>query len=343
MVGKQLSDDLTLKYREYINQLRLKDENGTILSLSTNSVNSGSYYDYLKSVIQNSLNNFLSDTTFPYTSTPKDIFDGWGWGYEESDDINTYETVFDYINFLNSNDNWVYYDSSTNTATITDIGSFVKKCKNPTRDVGAFDDFNKNQNENQLFGVSSQTSAHFDNYILNILNEKYYTYYNYDQYISSVINNYNEDIYYLSDSLGHSISHRFNMYNPMYYICDYYSGYKTSQVASYFRINTGINQGETSNCVEMNLALALKNYGKNVNVEFTTVWDQGYTSAERIGSKNGTSNFISRVNKCMSNINSQNSNMEHSYNDNGDTISNNYYFNSKINKKYFMFFLFLLF
>ena len=59
-----------------------------------------------------------------------------------------------------------------------------------------------------------------------------------------------------------------------------------SKVTSYFRINTGITQGDTSTCVEMNLALALKNYGKNV--EFTTVWDQGHTTAERKGSSYST-------------------------------------------------------
>jgi len=59
------------------------------------------------------------------------------------------------------------------------------------------------------------------------------------------------------------------MYNPLYYLLSSYDGYKSTNVASYFRINTGITQGDTSNCVEMNLALALKNYG--TNVEFTTV------------------------------------------------------------------------
>ena len=62
------------------------------------------------------------------------------------------------------------------------------------------------------------------------------------------------------------------MYNPLYYLLSSYDGYKSTNVASYFRINTGITQGDTSNCVEMNLVLALKNYG--INVEFTTVWEQ---------------------------------------------------------------------
>ena len=87
------------------------------------------------------------------------------------------------------------------------------------------------------------------------------------------------------------------MYNPLYYLLSSYDGYKSSNVASYFRINTGITQGDTSNCVEMNLALALKNYGKNV--EFTTVWEQGHTTAERGGSSYSTTNFISWVADCM--------------------------------------------
>ena len=87
------------------------------------------------------------------------------------------------------------------------------------------------------------------------------------------------------------------MYNPLYYILKFYDGYNSSNVAPNFRINTGIAQGDTSNCVEMNLALALKNFGKNV--EFTTVWEQGHNTAERGGSSYSTTNFISWVAECM--------------------------------------------
>jgi hypothetical protein len=34
------------------------------------------------------------------------------------------------------------------------------------------------------------------------------------------------------------------MYNPMYYLLDYYEGYPTSTVAPYWRIHTGIEQGD---------------------------------------------------------------------------------------------------
>ena len=63
---KTLSDDLTKKYVDYVNNIQLKDPDRNVLALT--DTNSGKYNNYLKSVIEESLNNFLSDTAFPYTS-----------------------------------------------------------------------------------------------------------------------------------------------------------------------------------------------------------------------------------------------------------------------------------
>ena len=93
------------------------------------------------------------------------------------------------------------------------------------------------------------------------------------------------------DSMNTNMTSRVDIYNPMYYLINYYSGYKSSDVADYFRINTGLFQSDTGNVVEMNLYLALKNYGKNV--EFTTVWEKEHVEAERKG--DSTDNFISWV------------------------------------------------
>lgn len=67
-----LSDDLSKAFAEYINALELKSEDGTVLKLeqSENGIYaSGTYYDYILKEIETSLNNFLEDTTFPYTYT----------------------------------------------------------------------------------------------------------------------------------------------------------------------------------------------------------------------------------------------------------------------------------
>ena len=303
---KQLSDDLSTQYVSYINSIGLKDEDGNTLSLSTTTNNSGTYYDYLKSVIETSLNNFLEDTTFPYTPSSTEQgdggFGGGDGGFGGGDGpkrrlATTYNSIDEYISSLNSDETWITYDSSTNKATISSVGSFVTHCKSPTKDVGAFDSLSKSQAENKLFGISSSYStAHFDSYMSNLLKEKSDTYSSLTNWDSSYPTSYESDIQ-LKDSIGNTIEYRSNMYNPLYYLLKFYGGYNSSNVAPYFRINTGITQGDTSNCVEMNLALALKNFGKNV--EFTTVWEQGHNTAERGGSSYSTTNFISWVAECM--------------------------------------------
>lgn len=72
----ELSDDLAIEFAKFINKLELKDEDGNVLKLEESSdgiYNNGTYYEYIKKEIETSLNNFLSDTTFPYTSTGSKI------------------------------------------------------------------------------------------------------------------------------------------------------------------------------------------------------------------------------------------------------------------------------
>ena len=66
------SDGMALAFADYINGLGLKDENGAALVLAESEEGiwqSGTYYDYVKNVIETSLENFLSDTEFPYTAS----------------------------------------------------------------------------------------------------------------------------------------------------------------------------------------------------------------------------------------------------------------------------------
>ena len=163
---KSLSNDLTQKYVEYVNDIKLKDPKGNELTLT--GTNEGTYYDYLKSIIQGSLNNFLSDTTFPYTPSSNQGGPGGGGNPPSGDPpsggngpstrrLDTYQTASEYISSLNSDSTWVTYDSSTNKATITNVGDFVTNCKSVTKDVGAFDSLSKSQAENKLFGIDSST------------------------------------------------------------------------------------------------------------------------------------------------------------------------------------------
>jgi len=208
----------------------------------------------------------------------------------------TYETVEDYIASLNTEEEWVTYDKATNTAQITSMEAFVKQCKTASKDVGAFDDLNCSQAENMLFGNDEQDAMHFDSVMASLLKdnqEKYAELSNWDaSYAASYSNGLSSE-----DALGNSSSYRQNMYNPMYYLSDYYEGYGTSKPAQNWRIHTGIEQGDTALTVETNLALALEQCQDVKSVEFETVWNQGHTTAERTG--DSTTNFIAWVDECV--------------------------------------------
>ena len=320
-----LSDDLATAYAAYINALGLTDADGNALTLEASEVGiyaAGSYYDYLLGVVEQSLNNFLADTTFPYTPSSGGFGGGMRGGTPPSGEMpagmtpptgdaaataeagsttttsTTYATAQAYIDSLNAAVEWVTYDAASNTATITSLADFVAYgSKTPSKSVGAFDDLNRGQAENNVFGNDASDSLHFDAVLADLLAANQATYATYADWDAGYIDAYATDLQAV-DSLGNSIQTRLNMYNPMYYLLAYYDGYQTSTVAPYWRINTGIEQGDTASTVEMNLALALASYDSVEDVQFTTVWDQGHTMAERTGSS--TDNFIAWVNDILS-------------------------------------------
>lgn len=329
---KAISDGLAKSFAVYINQLGLKSSDGTVLSLTASDqgiYQAGTYYEYIKGVIETSLNHFLSDTTFPYTPTNSGQGGPGGGGGRPSGDVpsgvrpaknmlsleafserraendsasqTTYQTAADYINALNegAGTNFITYDSSTNTATVSSVADFASALKKASKGLGAFDDIDgKGQAENQLFGIGNSSTAHFDPVLAELVKDNV----SFSGYYSS----FTSDLA-LTDALGTDLQTRMNMYNPMYYLEDYYEGYQTSSVAEFWRIRTGITQGDTALNTEVDLALALQNYG-NLSVDFETVWAQGHTEAERSGDY--TTNFISWVKECMGSASSDNGSKE---------------------------------
>ncbi len=339
---QKISDSLAKAFPEYINTAGIKDDKGNVLKLEESSegiYQAGSYYEYMLKVIEGSLNNFLSDTTFPYDASsssgggmaggtppsggmpsedmpsgeapsgekPSDAAENAeqstsatseSQSYEEIDDITrnetssgvslsgTYENTADYVAALNETGEWVTYDSASNTVKITSIKDFVKALKSASKNLGAFDQLDAGQGENTLFGYGDGSGAHFDATLANILTELG----------NSYASNYTADLE-KEDAQGNKVDTRLNMYTPLYYLLETQKGYGTSNVAKYWRIRTGINQGDCALSTEMNLALAAKNYSSDTNVDFETVWGQKHTMAERSG--DSTSNFITWVNECM--------------------------------------------
>ncbi|MEY8699886.1 subtype A tannase [Streptococcus ferus] len=319
--NQKISDALANSYASYINKIGLKDSDGNVLKLKkskTGHYQAGSYYQYIKSTIEDSLNTFLKNTDFPYDASSTSQSGGMPSGgsapsgeapsgtapsgeapsdstaSSSTDNINrtttsssalsltgTYNTVSDYIDALNEKSKWVNYNAKTKKATITSVSAFVKYLKSASKDLAAFDALDKSQGENELFGYGDGNGVHWDSNLGKIVKGTDYE------------ASFKEDLS-KKDSLGKSLTTRINMYTPLYYISDYYKGVNTSKVAEHWRIRTGIFQSDTALSTEVNLTLALKNYGIK-NVDFKTVWGQGHTEAETSGQS--SSNFIKWVNK----------------------------------------------
>jgi hypothetical protein len=211
-------------------------------------------------------------------------------GYYQSGSY--YEYVMGVINDAVTRYN-KYNSASVSTYSTTDASalySFVSAYKKASKGLGAFDGYaSKSNPENVLMGISG-TAGHFDQYLASLVNT----------YASSYYSSFTADMAD-KDALGASVQTRLMMYTPMYYLVNnstFYNGggSGSSDVATYWRIRTGINQGDTSLGTEINLALALQNYSGVKSVDFETIWGKGHTKAEDSGS--ATDNFISWVEKC---------------------------------------------
>lgn len=283
-----LSQDLAKEYANYINQLGLKHE-GQALTLAESSegiYTQGSYATYLEGVVNQSLNNFLADTSFPYTS------DGAGPG--GSTESVTYETAQAYIDSLNAETQWVTYDAATNRAKISSLADFAKYVKTASKSVPAFDALDRSLAENAVFGVADANELHFDQLVARLLKNNQAKYESLTDWNSQYVTDFESDLA-KTDSLGKTIAERQDLYNPMFYLTSAYSGYQTSKPAPHWRIRSGLSQGDTALTVETNLALALENQANGAvkSVDFATVWGQGNTTAERTG--HASANFIQWV------------------------------------------------
>ena len=283
-----LSQDLAKEYANYINQLGLKHE-GQALTLTESSegiYTQGSYATYLEGVINQSLNNFLADTSFPYTS------DGAGPG--GSTESVTYGTAQAYIDSLNAETQWVTYDAAANRAKISSLADFAKYVKTASKSVPAFDALDRSLAENAVFGVADANELHFDQLVARLLKNNQAKYESLTDWNSQYVTDFESDLA-KTDSLGKTIAERQDLYNPMFYLTSAYSGYQTSKPAPHWRIRSGLSQGDTALTVETNLALALENQANGTvkSVDFATVWGQGNTTAERTG--HASANFIQWV------------------------------------------------
>jgi hypothetical protein len=129
--------------------------------------------------------------------------------------------------------------ASYSTTDETTLNTFSSAYKSASKGLGAFDDYDaKGQPENQVFGISGAT-GHFDPELAELVNS----------YASTYYSSFTSDLA-KTDAQGKSVNTRVMMYTPLYYLIDnstYYNGggKGSSDVAPYWRIRTGIDQGDT--------------------------------------------------------------------------------------------------
>jgi hypothetical protein len=208
-----------------------------------------------------------------------------------SSSTTTYKTLAAYIEHLNSETKWIDYNAATKTATVLSLAGFVKSQKTASKDVGAFDGIARGETENLVLGVGTNP-LHFATVSSDLIAANQSRYARYPDWKPAYAAARYTGDFKKTDIIGKGSAYRSSVYNPMYYLSPYYEGYRSATVASHWRIRTGIMQGDTANTTEVNLTLALQNYGIK-NVDFATVWGQGHTMAERTG--NATTNFITWV------------------------------------------------
>ncbi|MDO4538567.1 MAG: hypothetical protein Q4B54_10435 [Coriobacteriales bacterium] len=262
-----ISNGLAQAYANYVNQMGFTDSSGNKLTLEQSAegiYQAGSYYDYVKAVIEQSLANYLTDTSFP-----------------TSGKSGSYDSPEAYVASLNSDGEWVSYDAATGNVTITSIAAFAQHCKNATKPIAAFDKLE--QGGHELFNTGDGEKTHYDSVLYELVKGTQY-----EQEMA--------DDLAKTDALGNNMSYRINMFSPLYYLMSANEGYNSSNVAQNWRIRTGIEQTDTALTTEVNLALALNMRG--ANVDFETVWGQGHTQAERTGDSG--ENFINWVNSLWS-------------------------------------------
>lgn len=264
---QKISDKMAREYANYINRAGFINRSALTLQYSDKGIHqAGSYYDYIKTVLTESLNEFFATHKFPYL-IPK----SWAISEEEAlRDKNiklsgTYQSRDKFVEDLNARRVWITYDANRKIE-VRDIETFNKIFKKKFRPLASFDGFDRKQTGNLLFNINGKSGMHFDFLTATALKG------------TESAKEFNSDIY-KQDTIGYTTLKRANMYNPFYYLLPSYGGFRTSTVAPYWNINSGVFQTNTPLTAGINLALATSNYPTTKNVTFHTVWGMGDISS----------------------------------------------------------------
>ncbi len=262
---KKMSEAMAKEYANYINRAGFIDARGRALTLQYSAkgiYQQGTYYDYIKKVIEKSIQRFIETHTFPYM-IPK------SWEISEEDAIaqdniklaGTIQSKDRFLNTLNAKKKWIF-DYGIHGLKISSIKDFNRIFKRKMLPMASFDGVNKDKIANLLFGAGDANKMHFDFYTARVLKN------------SAEGKDFSSDLY-KRDKAGSITLKRVNLYNPLYYLISSYEGYNTSTAAPYWYVRSGLFQNSDILTSSVNLYLALSGYRKIKEVDYQTVWGMG--------------------------------------------------------------------
>ena len=261
---KKISERMAKEYADYINRAGFigpKKEALTLQYTPGGVYQDGTYYDYIKSIIIASLEEFFARNQFPYR-----IPSSWEITEESAvkqDSIKltgVYKSREKFFSALNAKKTWII-DRSAIGIEMSSIKDFLNAFRHKQLPMAYFDNFKKDTAENILFSTDNQ-GIHFDEYTAKIFKN------------TSQGQEAENDLY-KRDNQGNTTTMRVNMYNPLYYLISSYDGYKTTTVAPFWRIKAGLFQTTAILPSSINLFLAVKNYPGVPNVDYEAVWGMG--------------------------------------------------------------------
>lgn len=280
-----LSRDLAAVYALQVNGMRLTDSEGNRLTLepTRNGIyTSGGYANVLKSMLERSLNRYLQDTKFPASVR----IDG------RTVDC---KTAQEYIDALNSGEEWISYDEDVGTVSISKISGFARQCAGTLKAAGVLDGLERETPENQAFSISGVKALHFDAAMSELLAEHQSEYAALSGWKYAYPPAYYSDLG-KTDELGHNAETRRDLYSPLYFLSRSGGRYGSSTPAKYWRINCGVTENGAVAVDALNLSLALQKSGDMKKVRLTPVWRQKNALPENTGS--GVVNFLHWVETC---------------------------------------------
>lgn len=278
-----LQEDEAKRFCTYINGLKLRDEDGNVLSFGEKDgepdPRSGSYYERTLQNISDALNAWLRDKVQPDGSVV--YAKNRPFGPSETFEFASVEAYFDSLKYVPF---WLKKNED-GTYSVTDLRAFLcgtNLCRN--KDIPGFDTFH-NTAENNAFGCREEEASHYSASIAALLRENYDRYKTLEGFADCDVGDF------IVQAERGEVQRQVELMNATHILLDVAAGKRKADFARYWRTRNGTADEHTSFSIAYNLCLAARMAGAK-GVDYSLVWNAPHGSVDG----DGTGSMISWVN-----------------------------------------------